>query len=124
MSEFELFFDGAWKAGISSFGFALYRDGGLIDFGYGSTFGDKNEAESFALCQGLDCFIRRIDRPKAVLHIYGDSQFIVSSAYKDPIIRSKLRQIERMTSKVEISWVPRELNKLANDLAKKLRSLQ
>jgi len=124
MNEYSLFFDGAWKAGISSFGFTLFLDNAQIDFGYGSTFGDKHDAEAFALCQGLDCFIRRIDRPSATLHIYGDSQFIINTAYKNSIIRSKLKQIEQMTSGIKISWIPRELNSLANNLAKKLRSLQ
>jgi ribonuclease HI len=123
MSEFSLFFDGAWKSGIASFGFVLYLDGAVIDFGYGSTVGDRISAESRALSEGLDCFIRRIDR-RASLNIYGDSTFIVNNAYKNPIIRSKLNQIAKMVSSVEISWVPREMNKLANDLAKKLRSLQ
>lgn len=123
MNEYELVFDGAWKAGIASFGFVLYLDGGIIDFGYGSTIGDRTSAESRALSEGLDCFIRRVDR-RANLNIYGDSTFIVNNAYKNPIIRGKLEQIQKLTSRVEISWIPRELNSLANNLAKKLRSLQ
>ncbi len=123
MNEYELFFDGAWKDNITSFGFVLYLDGNIIDFGYGSTIGDRIAAESRALSEGLDCFIRRVDR-KASLNIYGDSTFIVNNAYKNPMIRGKLEQIQKLTSKVEISWIPRDLNSLANNLAKKLRSLQ
>jgi ribonuclease HI len=119
---YELFFDGAFKDGDASFGFVLYRNGTQIDYGYGLTSDERHEVEMRGLAEGLDCFIRRLDCADAELSVFGDSIIAVNSAHRDPIIKSKLDQISKMVSSLEIAWIPREQNKIADDLAKKLRS--
>ncbi len=119
---YELFFDGAWKDGEASFGFVLYRNGQEIDYGYGITDDVRESAELRGLSEGLDCFVRRIDCPHSELSIFGDSIIAVNSAHRSPIIKSKLDQIKNMVSSLEIAWIPREQNKIADDLAKRLRS--
>lgn len=118
---YELFFDGAFKDGQASFGFVLYLNGVEIDYGYGLTSDDRHSVENRGLSEGLDCFVRRIDCAEAELSIFGDSIIAVNSAHRDPVIKSKLDQIRKLVSSLEIAWIPRENNKIANDLAKKLR---
>jgi ribonuclease HI len=119
---YELFFDGAFKDGQSSFGFVLYLNGVPIDYGYGLTDDTKESVELRGLSEGLDCFIRRLDCAGADLSIFGDSVIAVNSAHRDPFIKSKLDQIRKLVSSLEIAWIPRKQNKIADDLAKRLRS--
>lgn len=132
MPSYDLFFDGAVKNKVASFGYVLYLDGKQIDYGYGIIGQGKYltavVAEYCALAQGLDAFIRKMDKPNSVLNIFGDSKFVISQVLKPvhefqglQIIAMKLDQIRRI-ARVNISWVPRAKNQVANDLAKKLRS--
>ena len=132
MAEYSLFFDGAYKNKTASFGFVLYRDNKQVDRGYGilGTGGMLNSTigEYYGLSYGLDAFVRQINQPAAVLNIYGDSAFVISQVKKDlheyeevQIIKFKLKQVSRLVSKINIAWVPRESNKIANALAKTLR---
>jgi hypothetical protein len=121
-NTYELFFDGAWKDGEASFGFVLYLNGYCVDYGYGITADEKPDSELRGLSEGLNCFIRRLNCVDAELSIFGDSLITINSAHRDPIIKSKLEQIKHLVSSLEVAWIPREQNKIANDLAKKLRS--
>jgi ribonuclease HI len=129
---FELYFDGAFKNKIGSFGYVLYEDGKQIDYGYGIIGSGKymtaTVAEYYALSHGLDAFVRKTDK-YAVLNIYGDSKFVIDCVNKElhefselQTISMKLKQI-RQYARVNIEWIARSKNKVANDLAKKLRSV-
>lgn len=134
MNQFALFFDGAYKDKTASFGFVLYLNDKEIDRGYGilGTGGKLNATigEYYGLSYGLDSFVRHVDC-RGVLNIYGDSAFVISQVKKDlheyeelQIISLKLKQVSHLTSAINISWVPRGSNKIANDLAKTLRSFR
>lgn len=129
---YDLYFDGALKNTVGSFGYVLYLNGKRIDSGYGiigeGRYMTSTVAEYYALSHGLDAFIRKTDKPSPVLNIYGDSKFVIAQVQKElhefeelQFIAMKLRQIRRY-AQVNTSWVPRTKNKQANDLAKKLRS--
>lgn len=134
-NTYELYFDGAClpnPGGVASFGFVLYLNGEEIDKGHGIIGRGKYMtdvvAEYKALAAGLNSFIRLFNKPGAVLKIYSDSQFVVSQVKKQihesldlQIIEFHLREIQRMVS-VYLSWIPREQNKRADELAKMLRS--
>lgn len=134
-NTYELYFDGAClpnPGGTASFGFVLYLNGEEIDKGYGIVGRGKYMtdvvAEYKALIAGLSSFIRIFNKPGATLKIYSDSQFVVSQIKKKvhenldlQIIEFHLREIQRMVS-VYLSWIPREQNKRADELAKMLRS--
>ena len=135
MAVYSLFFDGAYKNKTASFGFVLYLDNKQIDRGYGilGTGGKLNSTigEYYGLSYGLDAFVRQIDKPATVLNIYGDSAFVISQVKKDlheyeelQVIKFKLQQVSRLVSKISIAWIPREKNKIANDLAKTLRTFR
>lgn len=132
MPVYDLYVDGACKNKVGSFGYVLFCDGRQIDYGYGiigeGKYMTAPVAEYCALSYGLDAFVRKTDKPSPVLNIYGDSKFVIAQVQKEShefeelqFIAMKLRQIRRY-AQVNISWVPRTKNKLANDLAKKLRS--
>jgi len=134
--QYDLFFDGALKSNVASFGFILKKEGKLIDLGWGIAEEGRHlteiVGEYHGLACGLDSFIRHIDCKNAVLNVYGDSAFVVGQVNgvgkpnkKYPelnIIQFKLNQI-RQFAKVNVSWISRRENKTANDLAKKLRTL-
>lgn len=133
--DYNLWFDGAFKNKIGSFGFVLYLNDREIDKGWGLVGQGKHVtetvAEYYGLSAGLDSFVRHLDRPSSVLNIYGDSAHVIGQVKKTgkprhqlqelQVIEFKLNQIKRM-ARVNISWVPRKENKISNDLAKKLRS--
>jgi len=132
MSVYDLFVDGACKNKVGSFGYVLYRGGKQIDYGYGivgeGQYMTHTVAEYCAVSFGLDAFIRKTDMLSPVLNVYGDSKFVISQLRKEihefeelQFIAMKLSQIRRY-AQVNIAWVPRSSNKIANDLAKKLRS--
>lgn len=134
MPVYDLFFDGAYKNKTASFGFVLYLNDKEIDRGYGilGTGGKLNATigEYYALSYGLDSFVRHVNQ-RTDLNIYGDSAFVISQVKKDlheyeelQIIKFKLKQVSRLTSKINIEWVPREKNQIANDLAKTLRTFR
>jgi len=134
MSAYDLFFDGGFKNKIASFGFVLFLDSKEIDRGWGvigqGSYMTETVAEYYGLSAGLDSFVRHVDRPCSVLNVYGDSAHVIGQVKKIgkprhhlqelQVIEFKLNQIKQ-TTRVSISWVPREKNKIANDLAKKLR---
>ncbi len=135
MPAYYLFFDGAFKNKIASFGFVLYLDGKEIDRGWGvigqGSYMTEIIAEYYGLSAGLDSFVRHLDRPCSVLNICGDSAHVIGQIKKIrkprqqlqelQVIEFKLNQIKRLVSQVNISWISRAQNKIANDLAKKLR---
>jgi ribonuclease HI len=132
VSEYSLFFDGAFKGKVASFGFVLYLDNKQIDRGYGilGTGGKLNATigEYYGLSYGLDSFVRHVDRAAEVLNIYGDSAFVISQIKKDihdyeelQIIKFKLKQVSLLVSEINIKWIPRAKNQIANALAKTLR---
>lgn len=133
MPVYDLYTDGAYKNKVGSFGYVLSCDGRQIDSGYGIVGSGKYMnsviAEYYALSHGLDAFVRKTDKPKPVLNVYNDSKFVTDCVNKEiheypelQIISMKLKQIRRYAT-VNISWIARTKNKLANDLAKKLRSV-
>ena len=132
-ATYDLTFDGAYKNKVGSFGYVLLCDGKQIDYGYGILGGGKymtaTVAEYHALSCGLDAFVRKADKPSPVLNIYGDSKFVIDCVNKEvhefqelKFIVMKLKQI-RQYARVNIELIARSKNKLANDLAKKLRSI-
>lgn len=135
MPVYDLYFDGAFKNKIASFGFILYLDGREIDRGWGligqGPYMTETIAEYYGLSAGLDSFTRHIDNPRSVLNIFGDSAHVIGQVKKNgkpfhqlqelQVIEFKLNQIKQ-TTRIFLFWIPREKNKIANDLAKKLRS--
>lgn len=121
---YSLFFDGAVKNKIASFGFVLYKNQKECDRGYGIIGHGLSsvDAEKQALAYGLDSFVRKVDT-RASLNIYGDSKFVISTVENDPALRSRITGVRKLGIPVSYKWVPRSENKLANDLAKKLRSV-
>lgn len=134
-NTYELFTDGAClpnPGGEASFGFVLLLNNQEIDCGWGIIGRGKYMtdvvAEYKALAAGLNSFIRLVNKPGATLKICVDSQFVLSQLKKKrhehldlKIIDFLLGEIRSMVS-VETYWIPREQNKRADALAKKLRS--
>lgn len=131
--EFKLYSDGAVKDKIGSFGFVLYAADKEIDRGWGligrGPAMNETIAEYYGLSSGLDSFMRHLDS-HPVLDIYLDSQHVVrqlnkisrrKESFEFQIVDNKIRQL-RNFCKVGINWIPRHLNKTANDLAKVLRN--
>lgn len=131
MAVYDLFFDGACskeKYRTASFGFVLNLNGKEIDHGWGLIGQSGNMTDLMAelrgLSAGLDSFVSHWNQPKPRLTIYGDCKPALNRAQKgfDPIIKFKLDQIRKAGIVVQIRWIPRRLNVVANDLAKKLIS--
>jgi ribonuclease H / adenosylcobalamin/alpha-ribazole phosphatase len=135
LDSYELFFDGAClpnPGGIGSFGFVLYKNGEVIDYGRGEIgqgpYMTSVVADYYAVSSGLDSVIRHIDG-QAELAIYGDSQYAVSQITKPmherwdlQVINFKLKDLARMGVTVSVTWTPRASNKIADELAKVPRS--
>jgi ribonuclease HI len=132
---YKLFVDGAITrnpGGEASFGFILYESKRIVDFGYGIIGSGANMnsvmAECFAITQGLHSFIRYWNHPKSELNIFSDSKYVVSQltkkGEKSPdfhIIDFQLQEINRYL-KTSIRWIPRSGNRVADNLAKRLRN--
>lgn len=121
MSEFRLFCDGSVKHGTGYVGHVLFKNGVEIDRGWGMIgSGIKPKvAEKYAICYGLDSFVRKMDEV-CPLKIFGDAKQVIESAENDPEIRLKVQQIRGCGVQVSFKWIPRDQNTLANDLARKM----
>jgi ribonuclease HI len=118
---FELFCDGSSKQGTGYFGYALFLDKLEIDRGWGMIGRDirPKVAEKYAVCYGLDSFVRKMDR-SCPLKVFGDCKQVIESADKDSDIHLRAEQIRGWGVPVEFRWIARGNNKLANDLARKM----
>lgn len=118
---YELYVDGSCKHGTGYVGHVLFKDGKEIDRGWGMIgLGMKPKAaEKYAICYGLDSFVRKMDQV-CPLKVFGDCKQVIESAENDPDIRPKIQQIRGSGVPVTFQWVGRERNKLANDLARKM----
>ena len=121
MSEFRLFVDGSCKHGTGYVGHVLYKDDVEIDRGWGMIgSGIKPKvAEKYAICYGLDSFVRKMDEV-CPLKVFGDCKQVIESAEKDSDIRPKVQQIRGCGVSVSFKWISRNQNTLANDLARKM----
>jgi ribonuclease HI len=118
---FDLYADGSVKNKTGYFGYVLFKGGQQIDFGYGMLglgFTPK-QAEKYAICHGLDAFVRKMDEV-CPLKVFGDAKQVIETAENDPDIRPKVQQIRGCGVTVSFKWLPREHNQLANDLARKM----
>ena len=118
---FELFCDGSCKHGTGYFGYVLFKDKIEIDRGWGMIGqGMKPKvAEKYAICYGLDAFVRKMDQT-CPLKVFGDAKQVIESAEKDSDIHLRVQQIRGWGVPVTFQWIGRERNTLANDLARKM----
>jgi ribonuclease HI len=121
MSSWELFCDGSCKQGTGYFGYVLFKDKSEVDRGYGmiGQWIKPKDAERYAVLYGLDAFVRNWSEV-GQLKVFGDAKQVIDSAEKDPDIRLKIALIRGWGVPVTFKWIPRDQNKLANDLARKL----
>lgn len=121
MPVYELFTDGSCKHGIGYFGHVLFKDKLEIDSGYGMIGqGMKPKtAEKYAICYGLDSFVRNFSSA-GELKVFGDAKQVIEKADQDPDIHLRAQGIRGFGVPIEFKWVARDKNKLANDLARKL----
>lgn len=128
--EGELFFDGGTtengkSSSIGTWGYVLIvgkktiKNGGRIA-GYGTT---SNEAEYHGLIYGLEAARSHGIR---LLNVYGDSKLVINQMKglwrtKAPNLKKLNRQsflIKSRFSKVKFTWIPREENHLADEMAR------
>lgn len=121
MPEYRLFCDGSCKHGTGYFGYVLFKDKAQIDYGYGiiGMGGKPKDAEKYAICFGLDLFARSYSE-RGELKVFGDCKQVIELADKDPDIHPRAEAIRGWSVPVTFKWIPRDQNKLANDLARKL----
>lgn len=119
--SYELFVDGSSKHGTGYFGYVLFKNKVQVDFGYGMIGqGVKPKmSEKYALFYGLSAFIRKMDE-KLPLKVFGDCKEIIETAEKDSDVGPTIARIREYGIPVVVKWVPRDQNKLANDLARKM----
>ena len=118
---YELYCDGSCKYGTGYFGYVLFKDKIQIDYGHGM-IGQSikpKTAEKYAICFGLYAFAR-IYSERGPLKVFGDAKQIIESVDKDPDIHLLSETIRGWGVPVEFKWIPRDSNKLANDLARKM----
>jgi hypothetical protein len=118
---YELFCDGSSKHGTGYFGYILFRDKIEIDRGWGMIGqGIKPKvAEKYAVCYGLDSFVRKWTEPRT-LQVFGDAKQVIERADNDPDIHLRAEGIRGCGVPVTFQWIGRDRNKLANDLARKM----
>jgi ribonuclease HI len=116
-----LFCDGSAKHGTGYFGYVLFLDKQEIDRGWGMIGqGIKPKiAEKYAICYGLDAFVRKMDK-SCPLKVFGDAKQVIESAEKDSDIHLRAETIRRWGVPVTFEWIKRDRNTLANDLARKM----
>ena len=121
MPEYRLFADGSCKHGTGYFGFILFKDKIEIDRGYGMLGIEikPKVAEKWAICHGLDSFARKFSEA-GELKVFGDAKQVIEKADQDPDIHLRAEGIRGWGVPVIFKWVPRDQNKLANDLARKM----
>jgi ribonuclease HI len=121
MPSWELYCDGSCKHGTGYFGYVLFKDKIEVDRGWGMLgIGMKPKtAEKYAICYGIDSFVRKRDNLEP-LTIFGDAKQVIESAENDPDIRPKIEQIRGCGVSVQFKWISRDRNTLANDLARKM----
>jgi ribonuclease HI len=121
MREYSLYVDGSCKHGTGYFGYVLYKDKVEIDRGWGMIGQGitPKVAEKYAVCYGLDAFIRTYSE-QSPLTVFGDCKQVIESADKDPDIHLKAETIRGWGVPITFQWLKRERNKLANDLARKM----
>ena len=121
MPEYRLFADGSCKHGTGYFGFILFKDKIEIDRGYGMLGIEikPKVAEKWAICYGLDSFVRNFSSA-GELQVFGDAKQVIETADKDPDIHPRAEGIRGWGVPVIFKWVARDKNKLANDLARKM----
>ena len=118
---YSLFCDGSVKHGTGYFGYVLFKDKIEIDRGWGMIGqGIKPKvAEKYAICCGLDAFVRKMDCT-CPLKVFGDAKQVIESVDKDSDIRLRTETIRGLGVPVEFKWISRNSNTLANDLARKM----
>jgi ribonuclease HI len=118
---YELFCDGSSKHGTGYFGYVLFKDKVEIDRGWGMIGqGIKPKvAEKYAVCYGLDSFVRKWTEP-GTLQVFGDAKQVIELADKDSDIHLRAEGIRGWGIPVEFKWISRNSNTLANDLARKM----
>ena len=121
MAVYELFADGSCKHGTGYFGYVLFKDKIEVDSGYGMIGQSMRPkmAERYAILYGLDAFVRKWNETGS-LTVFGDAKQVIESTDKDPDIHLKTEMIRGWGIPVVFKWIPRDANKLANDLARKM----
>lgn len=99
----------------------------------GISDGTSNIAEWATMLHGLTTVreaLRTIGDAGALIHVYSDSQLVVKSLNKDWMVKDEtlytiafncfqaINSIEGEGHTIDISWIPREKNQLADDLSK------
>ena len=118
---YQLYVDGSVKKKVGYFGHVLFKDKIEIDYGYGMIgFGIKPAtAEKYSICYGLDSFARKFSEA-GELKVFGDAKQVIEAAEKDSDVRPRIEMIRGWGIPVIFKWIPRDQNKLANDLARKM----
>ena len=131
MPQYDLYSDGSVKDKIGYFGFVLFRDHEEIDRGWGQVGCGvtSTEAEYCGVSAGLDSFIRHVSEPSSHLNCYTDCANVVrhlnkiarrNLSHDVSLLFWKLDQI-RQYATVDIEWIARYKNVVADALAKTLR---
>lgn len=138
--HYKLFFDGSCgpknPGGTAAFGFALvqpdpefiYKGSGVIGTGPAMS---NNLAEFHALWKGLEAFWRILPAKGDSLSVYGDSNLVIQimnrhwraradKLYYDNYVLANrwVRDLRNAGFIITFDWVPREQNKLCDDLSK------
>lgn len=131
MPQYDLYSDGSVKNKVGYFGFVLFLDHVEIDRGWGEAGRGMTEtsAEYAGINAGLSSFIRHIDRPNADLNCYSDCANAVRHLNKiarrdtSPELSFLFWKIDqaRKLARIEVCWIPRYKNVIADALAKILR---
>lgn len=138
---YELYCDGACYPnpnGLASFGFILFEDGKLVERGYGAigNFRGTNnlKAEYVALSQGLMALVKRLDKVDIEVNVYCDSKFVIDQltgvcrkkpkySQEKKLLDLHIKLVRHMGVTLNFRWIPREQNKLADNLARSLRTV-
>ncbi len=140
MEMFTLHFDGSCgpknPGGTAAYGFALERQGEVIENGSGIIgTGAKmtnNLAEFTALARGLLCYFAKANPDeKHIINVYGDSKLVINmmngiyrpnkeKSYYPGYLLAKniLSEIRKRGTRVTFDWIPRERNSKCDELSK------
>ena len=123
-----MYFDGAClpvnPGGVATYGFAILLNGEVIarECGVAAENGTNNVAEYTALIKGLE---KALELGIEELTVRGDSQLAINQmkgiyAVKSPRIYPLWKRAQELAAKfrkIEFEWVPREDNKIADELS-------
>lgn len=115
--------------GVATFGFVVFADGGMIHQGKGVVGEGRemsnNVAEYSGLCAAL-CWLLEKKLHHCALTVHSDSRLLVNQMsgkwktheglYMKWYVEA--RELSRKYTKLQFQWIPREQNRLADELSR------